>query len=105
MSQLEEDRFIVGFHQQVAKDRQKAWHDRNIKKKQFTEEYLVLLYDSKFIKNLGKLQMHWLCPYLVHSIAFGGAVQLHQLDGVTFMNLFNGSCLNPYRTGPELRPS
>ena len=31
--QLEEDRFIAGFHQKVAKDRQKAWHDRHIKKK------------------------------------------------------------------------
>ena len=31
--QLEEDHFIAGFHQQVEKDRQKAWHDRHIKKK------------------------------------------------------------------------
>ena len=56
--QLEEDRFIVGFHQQVAKDWQKVWHDRHIKKKQFTEGDLVLLYDSKFMKHPGKLQMH-----------------------------------------------
>ena len=51
---IEEDCFIVGFHQQVAKDIQKAWHDRHIKKKHFTEGDLVLLYDSKFIKHLGK---------------------------------------------------
>ena len=33
--QLEEDFFIVGFHQRVEKDQQKAWHDRHIKNKQF----------------------------------------------------------------------
>ena len=26
---LEEDHFIVGFHQQVQKAREKAWHDRH----------------------------------------------------------------------------
>ena len=30
---LDENRFIAGFHQQVAKDRQKTWHDRHIKTK------------------------------------------------------------------------
>ena len=74
--QLEEDHFIVGFHQRVAKDRQKAWHDRHINKKQFVEGYLVLLYDSKFMKHLGKLQMQWLGLYLVHSINSRGTVQL-----------------------------
>ena len=41
--QLEEDHFIASFHQQVAKDRHKAWHDCHIKKKQFAEGDLVLL--------------------------------------------------------------
>jgi hypothetical protein len=31
--ELEEDRFIAGFHQQVQKEREKAYHDRHIKKK------------------------------------------------------------------------
>ena len=33
--QLAKYRFMAGFHQQVQKARKKAWHDRNIKKKQF----------------------------------------------------------------------
>ena len=53
--QLEQDHFIAGFHQHIEKDRQKAWHDRHIKNKQFQQGYLVLLYDSKFMKHLGKL--------------------------------------------------
>jgi hypothetical protein len=31
--ELEEDRFIAGFHQRVHKEREKAYHDRHIKKK------------------------------------------------------------------------
>ena len=32
---LEEDRFIIGFHQKVQKAREKAWHDKNMKSKIF----------------------------------------------------------------------
>ena len=74
--QLEKDRFITSLQQRVKKDWQKAWHDRHIKIKQFSQGDLVLLYDSKFIKHLGKLQMHWLGSYFVHSINSGGAIQL-----------------------------
>ena len=98
---LEEDCFVIGFHQRVEKDRQKAWHNHHIKNKQFTRGYLVLLYDSKFMKHLGKLQMHWLGPYLIHSITSVGAVQLQQLDGMVLPKLVNGSHLKPYRMGPE----
>ena len=59
---LEEDRFIAGFHQQVQKAREKAWHDRHIKNKSFKVGDLVLLYDSKFAKFPGKFFMHWLGP-------------------------------------------
>ena len=60
---LEEDRFIAGFHQKVQKACEKAWHDRHIKHKIFQEGDLVLLYDSKFIKFPGKFKTHWLGPY------------------------------------------
>lgn len=35
LMEIEEDRFVVGFHQKVEKVRQKAWHDRHIKRKKF----------------------------------------------------------------------
>ena len=54
----EEDRFIAGFQQQVQKAREKSWHDRHIKKKQFQNGDLVLLYDSKFMKFPGKFKTH-----------------------------------------------
>ena len=63
--ELEEDRFIAGFQQQVQKAREKSWHDRHIKKKQFHNGDLVLLYDSKFMKFLGKFKTNWKGPYIV----------------------------------------
>eukprot|EP00253_Pinus_taeda_P012816 PITA_12816 len=76
LTQLEEDRFLVGFHQQVQKGREKAWHGRHIKLRTFKVNDLVLLYDSKFDKFLGKFQMHWLGPYFIKEIIDGGVVQL-----------------------------
>jgi hypothetical protein len=61
--ELEEDIFITGFHQQVHKEREEAYHDRHIKKKEFNKGDLVLVYDSKFMKHPGKFRMHWLGPY------------------------------------------
>jgi hypothetical protein len=63
--ELEEDIFITGFHQQVQKEREKAYHDKHIKKKEFNEGDIVLVYDSKYMKHLGKFRMHWLRPYEV----------------------------------------
>lgn len=56
--ELEEAQFLAGFHQQVPKEHEKAWHDRNIKLHMFKLNDLVLLYDSKFTEFLGKFQMH-----------------------------------------------
>ena len=61
----------------------------------------MLLYESKFMKHPGKLQMHWLGPYLINSITSKGVVQLQQLDGVMLPKLVNGSRLKPCRMGPE----
>ena len=90
---LEEDRFIAGFHQQVQKEREKAWHDRHIKHKSFKEGDLVLLYDNKFSKFPGKFQMHWLGPYQVK----------HVTNGEVFPTLVNGIILKIYEDRPECR--
>jgi hypothetical protein len=65
LNELEEDRFVAGFHQQVQKEREKAYHEMHIKKKAFKQGDLVLVYDSKFMKHPGKFRMHWLRPYEV----------------------------------------
>jgi hypothetical protein len=47
--EMEEDRILAGFHQEVQKAMDKSWHDRHIKRKIFKEGDLVLVYDSKLI--------------------------------------------------------
>ena len=61
---------------------------------------MAFMYDSKFVKHPGKLQMHWLAPYVIKFIIDGGSVQLQQLNSVMFPNLVNGIRINPYQEGP-----
>jgi hypothetical protein len=37
---------------------------------------MVLLYDSKYLQHTGKFMMHWLGPYEIKSVTYGGAMQL-----------------------------
>ena len=99
---LEDDCFIAGFHQQVQKESQKAWHDKHIKRKAFKEGDLVLLYDNKFAKFLGKFWMHWLGRYQVKHVTNGGVVQLVKLNGEVFPTLVNGSRLKIYEDIPPI---
>jgi hypothetical protein len=94
--ELEEDKFIAGFHQQVQKEREKAYHDRHIKKKYFKQGDLVLVYDSKFMRHPGKFRMHWLGPYEVSYVTEGGVAQLKTLTGEWKEGLVNGSRLKLY---------
>ena len=97
MLELEEDRFVVAFQLQVQKAREKASHDRHIKKKQFQIGDPVLLYDSKFMKFPGKFKTHWKGPYIVQEVTDGGAVQLAKLNGEILPSMVNGSRLKKYR--------
>jgi hypothetical protein len=94
--ELEEDKFIAGFHQQVQKEREKAYHDRHIKKKSFKQGDLVLVYDNKFMKHPGKFRTHWLGPYEVSYVTEGGVAQLKTLNGEWKEGLVNGSRLKLY---------
>jgi hypothetical protein len=49
----------------VQKEREKAYHDRHIKKKAFNQGDMVLVYNSKFIKHPRKFRTNWLGPYEV----------------------------------------
>ena len=102
LEELEEEWFLAAFHQQAQKQREKAWHDHHIKLCTFKVNDLVLLYDSKFEKFLGKFRMHWLGPYVVKEITNGGAVQLIKLNGEPFLGKVNDNRLKPYKGGPTI---
>ena len=87
---------MAGFHQQVQKARDKAWHNLHIKRKMFKEGDLVLLYDSKVLHHPGKLRMHWLGPYEV-KVVTDGAVQLKYLAGADLKGMINRIQLKLYK--------
>jgi len=81
---------LAGFHQEVQKERDKAWHDKDIKIKNF-EGDLVLVYKRKYLQHPGKLRMHWLGPYGVKNVKYGEDVQLKELGGTKLSGMINGS--------------
>ena len=56
--QMEEECFVIGFHQNTEKQRQKSGHDCHIRINHLKVGGLVLLYDNKFLKHLVKLKTH-----------------------------------------------
>ena len=58
LMELEEDKLLAEFHQEVQKLKEKYWYDRHIKKKIFKEGDLVLIYDSRYLQHPGKFNMH-----------------------------------------------
>lgn len=61
--------------------------------KTFRVEHRALLYDNKFQKFPGKLEMHWLGPFIVAEIKGSGMVRLTKLDGGMLLGWVNGACL------------
>eukprot|EP00253_Pinus_taeda_P029983 PITA_29983 len=91
LMELEEDRFLAGFHHKVEKECEKAWYDRHTKLYTFRVNDLALLYHSKSTKFPSKFKMHWFRPYVVKEITSGGVVQLVKLNGELFLGRVNGS--------------
>ena len=61
-----------------------------------------MLYDSKFLKHLGKLKTHWLGPYVIIHIIEAGTVKLPKLDGTSVAGMINKNCLKPYHVGCDM---
>ena len=78
---LEESRTLAAQTLQIEQKRRKAWHDRHLRKPQFKEGDLVLIYQAKYLKRAKKLIPAWQGPYRVKEILSHGAVQLISLIG------------------------
>ena len=75
----------VYYNTKIYKDRTKRWHDKRIKKKEFTLGDKVLLFNSK-VKLFGneKLWSKWEGPFKVISTSSHGAVILQNDEGTLF---------------------
>ena len=84
-------------HQEIQKQQQKAWHDRNIKNKNLSIGDLALLYNSRVKGKPKKLHIEWMGPYVVEEIHPNGSVRLKTLQGLVFRKLVNGARLKRYK--------
>ena len=84
-------------HQEIQKQQQKAWHDRNIKNKNLSVGNLALLYNSGVKGKPKKLHREWVGPYIVEEINANRSVRLRTLQGTVFGKLVNGAQLKRYQ--------
>jgi hypothetical protein len=92
LCELDEWREKAYHNAKIYKERTKIWHDKRIKKKEFTPRDKVLLFNSR-VKLFGhrKLQSKWKGPFMVISTSSHGAVTLQNDEGTLFK--VNGHCL------------
>ena len=85
LSKLDEWREKAYNNSKIYKERTKRWHDKRIKKKEFTSRDKVLLFNSR-VKLFGhkKLQSKWEGPFKVISTSSHGAVTLQNNEGMLF---------------------
>jgi len=74
-----------------------VWHDHHIKHHTVKNGDLVLMYDNKYTKCLGKFQMHCLGSYVIKDISDGGTVHLENMIGEVFTSRINRRRLKVYK--------
>ena len=85
LSELEEWREKAYHNSKIFKERVKRWHDKRIKKKEFTPEDKVLLFNSRVkLFGHGKLQSKWEGPFKVINSSSHGAITLQNDEGTLF---------------------
>ncbi|XP_062080389.1 uncharacterized protein LOC133785148 [Humulus lupulus] len=82
----------------IFKNKSKAFHDKQILRKDFQPGDKVLLFNSRLKLFPGKLKSRWPGPYTVGSSLCYGAVQVH--SGKTRHFKVNGQRLKHYLEGP-----
>ncbi|XP_058002255.1 uncharacterized protein LOC131179425 [Hevea brasiliensis] len=76
LNELEELRLYAYDNAKLYKERTKRWHDKHIRKKEFKEGYVVLLFSSRLRLFLEKLKSRWSGPYTVTKVYPYGAVEI-----------------------------
>ncbi|CAN6698180.1 unnamed protein product [Malus baccata var. baccata] len=95
LNELDEIRHDAYENARIYKDKTKAFHDKQILRKEFQPGHRVLLFSSRLKLFPGKLKSRWNGPYLVTKVYPRGAVDLtSEINGNTFK--VNGHRLKPY---------
>ena len=98
LQELQELRRDAYENVEIYKEKTKAFHDRNIRRRTFDVNEKVWLYNSRLKLFLGKLRSRWDDPYVVVELFDNGSVlTFDPKSGKKFK--VNGHRLKPYLTG------
>ncbi|XP_062089434.1 uncharacterized protein LOC133795967 [Humulus lupulus] len=81
----------------IYKEHAKAWHDKNLVRKEFQPGLQVLLFNSRLKLFPGKLKLRWSGPYTVVKVSPYGSLELKNRNNETFK--VNGQRVKPYLGG------
>jgi hypothetical protein len=98
LEKLEVARAQAYLNMVVAQKHQKNYYDSKLEPKVLKENDLILLYDSRFSKFLGKFKMHWFGPYRILKSYPNGSMELQDFARVVHSTRYNGHRLKPYIT-------
>ncbi|CAN6704258.1 unnamed protein product [Malus baccata var. baccata] len=95
LNELEEIRHDAYENARIYKDKTKAYHDKMLRTKTFSNGQKVLLFDSRLRLFPGKLRSKWIGPFIVTNVFPYGAVQVQSLKTGHEIKV-NGHRLKPY---------
>ncbi|XP_024006482.1 uncharacterized protein LOC112082991 [Eutrema salsugineum] len=93
LHELEEIRLNVYESSKIYKERKKTLHDQKILKRDFKEEDLVLLFNSRLKMFPGKLKSRWPGPFKILQVRSYGAIELEEKNGNSLVVMDKGSSL------------
>ncbi|XP_062089452.1 uncharacterized protein LOC133795986 [Humulus lupulus] len=82
--ELDEFRSEAYENAKIYKERTKAWHDKNLIKKEFQPRQQVFLFNSRLRLFLAKLKLRWSGPYIVVKVFPYGSVEVLGKNGSSF---------------------
>ncbi|XP_057997935.1 uncharacterized protein LOC131176932 [Hevea brasiliensis] len=100
LNELEEIRLDEYENARIFKEKTRFWHDKYIKRKEFKEGDLVLLYNSRLRLFPGKLKSRWSGPFKVIKVYPHGAVDIWSENSGLFK--VNGQRLKIYLIGQPI---
>ena len=100
LNELEEIRRESYENSRIYKERTKAWHDKNIARREFHEGQKVLLFNSRLTLFPGKLKSRWSGPFVITKVHQSGAIEIQGNGSAPF--IVNGQRLKHYVEGDQL---
>ncbi|XP_062114076.1 uncharacterized protein LOC133825102 [Humulus lupulus] len=84
LNELDEFRNEAYENAKIYKERTKAWHEKNLVKREFQPGQQVLLFNSQLRLFLGKLKSRWSGPFTVVKVFPYGSVEVQGKNGEPF---------------------